>query len=81
MILSMATQESVHRRYMETKAMSRAHREAVIGQIFGFMIGISALITTILLGYFGQGAAASIVGGTTLVGLVTIFIKGRKLSK
>jgi uncharacterized membrane protein len=81
MILDMATQESVHRRYMETKAMSRAHREAVIGQIFGFMIGIGALIATILLGYFGQGAAASIVGGATLVGLVTVFVKGRKTNK
>jgi len=81
MILDMATQESEHRRYMETKAMSRAHREAVIGQIFGFLIGIVALAATILLGYFGQGSAASIVGGGALVSLVTVFVTGRKLNK
>jgi len=81
MILDMARLESEHRRYMETKAMSRTHREAVIGQIFGFMIGIGALVATILLGYFGEGTAASIVGGGTLVGLVTVFVKGRKSNK
>lgn len=77
MILDMANQESEHRRAMEAKAMLRSHREAVIGQTFGLLIGLGGLIATVMLGYFDQGTAASFVGSGTLLGLVTVFIKGR----
>jgi uncharacterized membrane protein len=77
MILDMANSESEHRRSMEAKAMSRAHREVVVGQIFGLLIGLSALGATVMLGFYDKEVAASLVGGGTLLGLVTVFVKGR----
>jgi len=77
MILDMAGAESEHRRKMEDKAMIRSHREAVIGQIFGLLIGLGGLAATVLLGIYGREIAASFMGGGTLVALVTVFIKGR----
>jgi len=77
LILDMAHSESEHRRSMEAKAMSRTHREVVIGQVFGLSIGLSALGATVMLGIYDKEVAASLVGGGTLLGLVTVFVKGR----
>ena len=58
-----------------------ALREAVAdsrrGQRFGFLIALAALTAACVLGYQGHEAAAA-VGGTTVVGLVTVFITGRR---
>ena len=59
-----------------------ALREAVAdsrrGQRFGFLIALAALTAACVLGYQGHEAAAAAVGGTTVVGLVTVFITGRR---
>ena len=47
------------------------------GQIFGCVVTLAAFATATLLGYWGHPTAAGVIGGTTVVGLVGIFIRGR----
>ncbi len=55
-------------------------RETLLGQIFAFLIALGALTVSGILGYVGESMASSVIGGTTIVGLVTAFIQGRKES-
>ncbi len=47
------------------------------GQWSALIVTLSAFATAAFLGYLGHPAAASIIGGATVVGLVGVFIKGR----
>ena len=47
------------------------------GQVFGFLVALAAFGTASYLG-LGHGAAAAIVGGGTVVALVTVFVTGRR---
>jgi len=77
-ILRMAEIEAEHRRSQEVKAMVRMHREAMVGQLFAFAIGLSGIGASMYLAMIEQPAAAMVIGGGTLVALVTAFINGRK---
>ena len=48
------------------------------GQIFGFLVALAAFGTASWLGYLGHETAAAIVGGGTVVALVTVFVTGRR---
>ena len=48
------------------------------GQKYAFWIALAALAAACVIGYQGHEAAAATVGGTTVVGLVTVFITGRR---
>lgn len=48
------------------------------GQCFGFVAALAALGVTACLGSLGHAFAASVVGGTTVVGLATVFAIGRR---
>lgn len=50
------------------------------GQWCAFMVTPSAFATAAFLGYLGHPTAASVIGGATVVGLVGVFIKGRRPS-
>ncbi len=47
------------------------------GQNYGLMIGLTGLIVSLVLAYLGHDAVGGIIGGSTLVGLVTVFVVGR----
>jgi hypothetical protein len=47
------------------------------GQIFGFVIGLTALGASMLALAMGSPAVAGVIGGATVVGLVSVFIVGR----
>ncbi|MDQ6957470.1 MAG: DUF2335 domain-containing protein [Mariprofundaceae bacterium] len=76
-ILRLAEIESEHRRNQEKKAMERMHRETLLGQIFALTIGLSGILASVYLAVIDQVAASLMLGGGTLVALVTAFIKGR----
>lgn len=48
------------------------------GQILAFGVALAALAAACFLGYQGLETAAATVGGGTVVGLVTVFITGRR---
>ena len=76
-IVAMAEKDSTHLQEMERKSLEGALMERRLGQALGFGIGLAGFATGIALGYLGQGNAAAVVGGATLIGLVSIFVAGR----
>ena len=77
-ILQMAEKDAQHQRDISLKALNAERLEHLRGQYLGFGIGGAALLTSIVAMIFGHPSTASIIGGTTVVGLVTVFVIGRK---
>jgi len=73
----MAEADARHQREIEMAALQAAEKEVRRGQLFGFSLGLTALIASVLALYLGSETVASIIGGTTVVGLVSAFIIGR----
>nr|MBI3613673.1 DUF2335 domain-containing protein [Nitrospirota bacterium] len=76
-IIAMAERDSVHLQSVEKMRISAVFHERRLGQIFGFSIAIIALGASVFLAYTGHETTASVIGGTTLLGLVSIFVIGR----
>lgn len=76
-ILQMAEQDAVHQREVEKLIITETAAEVKRGQVFGLIIGVSAFISSIIAILLGAQTTASIIGGTTVVGLVAVFITGR----
>lgn len=70
--------QSDHRMYLEKKVIESQIKDGQRGQVFGFIIAILFLIGSIYLAMNGFETVASVLGGTTVVGLVTAFIYGKK---
>jgi uncharacterized membrane protein len=80
-ILKMAESDTKHQQEIEFAALRAAEAEIKRGQIFGFVIGLTALGASMLALAMGSPAVAGIIGGTTVVGLVSVFIVGRFTNK
>lgn len=87
-IVSLAEREAANRHKMESLALqanieisSKQFSERKLGQRFGFSIGALGLICSVVLAWMGYENAASIVGGSTVLGLVSIFVAGQIISK
>jgi uncharacterized membrane protein len=76
-ILTMAESDTKHQQAIELEALRAAAAEIKRGQIFGFVIGLTALGASMLALAMGSPAVAGVIGGTTVVGLVSVFIIGR----
>lgn len=76
-ILAMAESDARHQQAIEFAALHAAEGEVKRGQWFAFAIGITALIAAMLALYMGSPAVAGVIGGTTVVGLVSVFVVGR----
>ncbi|MFW5895383.1 MAG: DUF2335 domain-containing protein [archaeon] len=77
-IMKMAENQSNHRIEMEKHAIKEELRQSKTGQNFGFILAIIGMIIAFLLAYLGHDTVAGIFGTTTIVGLVTIFVIGKK---
>ena len=76
-ILAMAERDAAHQRVMEAAALQAARSEVRLGQWLGFCIGMAVLSTCIAALFLGSPWVASILGSTTVVGLVSVFVIGR----
>ncbi len=83
-ILAMAEADAKHLQALELASLAasqeearRRHIEARHGQIYGLCIGLTALATSALALVLGYEQAAVVIGGTTVVGLVAVFVVGR----
>lgn len=76
-ILAMAEADTKHQHAIEFAALAAAEGEVKRGQWFGFGIGAMALICSIVALLLGSPTVAAIIGGSTVVGLVSVFIIGR----
>lgn len=78
-ILKMAEAESQFAKDITFAAIRTEADEVKRGQILGFCIGLAALATAALALHLGHPTAAGVIGGTTVVGLVSVFVVGRIL--
>ncbi len=78
-ILQMAEKDAAFQHEITHKAIDTEAKERKRGQIFGMCIGLAALAVTGLALVLGYSGAASIIGGTTVLGLVTVFVTGQKM--
>ena len=75
----------------ELEAQSRRERqkrldrfvltERISGQLAGTLIAFIGIGASVLLAFHGQREVASILGGGTLIGLVTVLVQGRKTAQ
>ena len=73
-----ATLEGGFRRSETRRVNTFIFIERLIGMIAGLSIGVTALIIALKLAMAGHDWVAGIVGGTTVVGLVSAFLIGAK---
>jgi len=76
-ILTMAELDQKHQIELENSAQHLAAKEIKRGQIFGLFVSIFAFITSIASLILGFEKAAMVIGGTTVVGLVAVFVTSR----
>ncbi|OGT04590.1 MAG: hypothetical protein A2Z65_04685 [Gallionellales bacterium RIFCSPLOWO2_02_58_13] len=76
-ILIMAESDAKHQQEIEFAALRAMEAEVKRGQFFGFVIGLTALGASMLALAMGSPAVAGVIGGTTVIGLVSVFIVGR----
>ena len=74
----MAEEEQTAGRDLATEVVRATATETRRGQYLAFAAVWAALGVTAYLGYLGHAFAASVVGGTTVVGLATVFAIGRR---
>lgn len=84
-ILAMAEKETDHRQNMEKKALGAEIQglgyeasDTKRGQIFGLIIGVTAIISGTYAAVNGAQWAGSFIGAGGVIGLVPAFIVGRK---
>jgi uncharacterized membrane protein len=77
-ILAMAENQSNHRIQLETHAIKEELKQSRLGQLFGFILGVLGLGLATTLALLGHDTIAGIFGTTTIVGLVTVFVLGKK---
>lgn len=80
-IMAMVEKQSNHRIDLESNVISEQSSQSSRGQIFGFILAIVCLGISTLLSMNGHEVVAGIVGGATIVGLVTVFVTGREQQK
>jgi uncharacterized membrane protein len=83
-IVTMAEAEARHRHDMDKETarqneliINKEFSERRTGQIFGLCIGTLCLAACIVAIVLGAEKAAMVIGGATVVGLVTVFVVGR----
>lgn len=87
-VMAMAEKEANNRHQVESKTLEanvniaqQQFKERKIGQNFGLILGVLGLLCAGFLGYTGHDTVASIIGGSTVIGLVSVFITGHWLSQ
>lgn len=77
-ILRMAEKEQDHRTKWETKALAGEIRQEQYGQWFGLLIAVLCIVGVVYLATNGQTIVASILAGTSALGLARHFIQGKR---
>ena len=62
---------------LETKAQEAQIADIKRGQVFGLIIGITAIVGGSLTASLGQSLAGTFIGGGGVIGLVSVFVLGR----
>lgn len=77
-IFQLTEKQSKHRMQLEDHAIREELEQSRRGQNFGFLLGLVGLVLATILALLGQEVVAGIFGTTTIVGLVTVFVVGKR---
>lgn len=80
-IMKMAENQATHRMTLENQAITSQLSQSKKGQIFGFIIAVLLIGSSVYLAISGYEGIAKVLGGTTILGLVAIFVTGKYLQK
>ena len=80
-IMQMVEKQSSHRMSLEQHTIKEELRQSSRGQVFGFILGIVGLGLATWLTIQGHETIAGIFGATTIIGLVTVFVIGKKIQQ
>jgi hypothetical protein len=69
--------ESAHRREMEVQRLKSESASQLRGQVFGLIACLASLGTACYAAYLGAEWIGSIVGGSTILGIVSMFVLGK----
>jgi uncharacterized membrane protein len=67
-----------HLREMNRRSLEAQIRVAYLGQVFGLVIGLTAIISGAVTAILGSGLAGAFIGGGGVIGLVSVFVLGRR---
>lgn len=76
-IMSQAERQSAHRQKLENRVVSHGIAQGYVGQTLAAIVAGAFLVAAYKLGMAGHDVLAGILGGSTVVALVTAFIIGR----
>lgn len=76
-LLALTEQEAAHRRRLEQQAAETNAAIIKRGQLFGLTIGVCGLVAATVAAYFNQPWVGGVLGGGTVLGLVSAFVLGR----
>jgi len=80
-IITMAEKQSDHRIQLENHAIKEELKQSRLGQFFGFILGLVGMGLATILALYGHETIAGIFGTTTIIGLVTVFVIGKKIQQ
>lgn len=69
---------SKHFREMDAKALRAQIRVTYIGQACGLVIGLTAIVSGAIVSVQGSEWAGGFIGGGGVIGLVSVFVLGRR---
>ena len=79
--MKMAENQSGHRIELEKLAIKEELKQSSRGQLFGFILALIGMGIAFGMAYLGKDTVAGIFGTTTIIGLVTVFVIGKKEQK
>lgn len=80
-IIQMAEKQQQHRMEIEKAVVFSSNRQSSIGQILGFIIALVCIGGAVYLALNGYEKTAIVIATTTIIGLCTIFVLGKKAQK
>src|SRR5438045_3758961 len=76
-IIDVFIQETEHRRAMEKRALEGQLEYTKRGQLFGLIIGVTAIVAGATVAALGAEWSGAVIGGAGVIGLVSVFVIGR----
>jgi uncharacterized membrane protein len=77
-IMKQAETQLNHRIELEDFAVREQHRQSSRGQLFGLIIALVCIGAATFLSINGHDVVAGLIGGSTILGLVTVFVTGKR---
>ncbi len=77
-IMKMAEMQSSHRIDLEKLAIGEELKQSRNGQVYGFILAIIGMGIALAMAVLEHETVAGIFGTTTIIGLVTVFVLGKK---